>query len=389
MGKRARNGQGSIYETTFVDKRSGKTVKRWQGQVVIPQELGEPKRKTVYGKTYAAVKEKMDTLTRQVADGTASNTSQTVGQYLERWLKEKERQVKPRTIELYGDWANRHVNPRIGKVQLAKLTPLQVQTMMGDLADKVGVSTANKCRKMLYGALKQGVRWQILSRNVCDAVDPLKEERREMRIWETAEAVRFLDAIRAHRYYAAFYLAMATGLRRGELLGLMWSDLRGDSVYIQRTLTIINKKPAFSTPKTKRGTRFVTLPPDAIDVLERHRKLQEAEAAFLSEAWPNTGLIFTSAVGTPVDPRDFNKRFAALQVQAEVPHVRLHDLRHLHVSLLVRRGVDPRTIADRIGHTDSSFTLRWYAHMFEEQRRAAAVNLSDLLGSSTAPANLN
>lgn len=380
MSRRA-HGEGTITQ-----RQDG----TWMGQISIGyDDHGKRKRKTVYGKTQKEVRSKVDEVKQQIASGTFSDSKLTVHSYLEHWLKEKERQVKPRTIELYRDWTKRHIVPRVGKTQLVKLTPIQVQTMMGELADTVGVSTANKCRKMLYGALKQAVRWQIVPRNVCEAVDPLKEQSRSMKIWESGDAVRFLDTIRAHRFYAAFYLAMSTGLRRGELLGLMWSDLRGDSLYIQRTLTVTNKKVSWSTPKTNRGKRFVTLPADAIDVLEQHRKLQESEAATLGEAWPNSDLMFTSAVGTPVDPRTFSKLFTALQNKAEVPQVRLHDLRHLHVSLLVKNGVDPRTIADRVGHTDSGFTLRKYAHMFEEQRRAAAINLSDLLGSDTPQQRLN
>jgi integrase len=374
MGKRA-HGEGTITQ-----RKDG----TWMGQVSLGySEDGKRQRKTIYGKTQKEVRAKLDELKQQAASGSLSLPKLTVKEYLMRWLREKERQVKPRTHELYSDWADRLLSPRIGRLQLDKLTPLQVQNAVGDIADKIGVSTANKCRKMLYGALKQAVRWQLVSRNVCEAVDPLKEEPRDMLLWTTDEAVRFLDAIQVHRFYAAFYIAMCTGLRRGEILGLRWSDLRGDSLYIQRSLTVVNKKPTFSTPKTRRGTRFVTLPADAIAVLEQHRQRQGAEAAFLGTAWPDTDQIFTTITGTLVDPRSFNKRFNALQEQASVPHVRLHDLRHLHVSLLVRRGTDLRTIADRVGHADPAFTLRKYAHMFEEQRRAAAVNLRELLSTPT------
>lgn len=219
----------------------------------------------------------------------------------------------------------------------------------------------------------------MIPRNVCEAVDPFKENAVEMNLWTPAEAVQFLNTARAHRLHAAFYLLMATGLRRGEMLGLQWGDLKGDRLHVRRSYTIIGGKPAWSTPKTQRGVRFVVLPPDTLAVLEQHRQQQAGERAFLGDAWLEGDFIFTLEDGHPVAPGTFHKTWLRLQKEAGVPKVRLHDLRHLHVSLLVKQGFDPRTIADRVGHTDPAFTMRRYAHMFEEQRQAAAMNLTDLL----------
>ena len=380
MGRRA-HGEGTITQ------RGDGT---WMGQISLGYDgEGKRKRKTVYGKTQKEVRAKLDEIKQQLASGTLSDTKLTVKQYLERWLKEKARSVKPRTVEIYKDWAERLVNPRLGSVRLGKLTPMQVQSMVSDIADKVGAPTANKVRKMLYGALKQAVRWQLVPRNVCEAVDPLKENPMRLTLWTSEHAVRFLSAARASRYYAAFYIIMVTGLRRGEVLGLEWGDLREDRLYIQRSYTMSNKGPVWSTPKTERGKRYVTLPADALDVLEEHRRRQEAERTFMGDSWPETDLIFTTEVGGPVSPSSFHTVWLRLQKEAEVPSARLHDLRHLHVSLLIKQGFDPRTVADRVGHSDPAFTLRRYSHMFEERRKAAAVNLADLLGADVPPDELN
>jgi integrase len=389
MGKRARNGQGSIYETTFVDKRSGKTVKRWQGQVVIPQELGEPKRKTVYGKTYAAVKEKMDTLTRQIADGTVSNTNQTVSQYLERWLMVIEAKLKPRSTHDYRYNVEKYIVPRIGKTRLDKLTPLKIQAMCSDLAANVSADRANKCRATLFTALKQAVRWQLLARNPVEAIDPLKVERKEMHLWSSQEAARFLDTARAHRFYPLFYVAMSAGLRSCELSGLRWQDIRGNLLHIRQTYVKVGNRFIFqNTAKTKKGQRLVAISPDVIEVLEQHRLRQQGEAEYLGEAWPDTDLVFVSEVGTPINPDNLRRLRNRLMDKAEVPRVKLHDLRHLHASVCIRSGMDPATLADRLGHTRKSFTLDTYTHFFEEQRASSAVSILDFL-PKTDPEDLN
>ncbi|MBI3962266.1 MAG: site-specific integrase [Deinococcus sp.] len=142
---------------------------------------------------------------------------------------------------------------------------------------------------------------------------------------------------------------------------------------------MVKGQPVFSTPKTEQGIRRIAVSPDVLEILAAHKQRQEAERAFLGVAWPETDLVFTSELGTPLHPRNFERTWYRLQAEAGVPQVRLHDLRHLHVSLLVKRGFDLRTIADRVGHTDPAFTLRRYSHLFEEQRQAAAVSLPDLL----------
>lgn len=174
---------------------------------------------------------------------------------------------------------------------------------------------------------------------------------------------------------------MATGLRRGELLGLRWIDVRSDAIWVRQQLTFLAGEFRFKPTKTRQGTRLVAISPDASEVLVRHRERQEADRSLLGSAWAESGLVFTSEVGTPIHPQNFYGTWAKLKRRAGVPHMRLHDLRHLHVSLLVKRGLDPRTIADRVGHTSPAFTLKRYSHLFEEQRRAAAVSLEDLLGT--------
>jgi integrase len=379
MGRRA-HGEGAITE------RPDGT---WMGQVTTGYDDSKRKRRTVYGKTQKEVGAKLAEIKQQLANGTLSNTKLTVKDYLERWLKEKERQVKPRTIASYRYSIDKYINPRIGSVKLDKLTPMKAQAAIGEIADTAGARTANLCRTMLFSAMKQAVRWRVLPYNPIEGTTRVKEGQKEMVLWTSSEAVRFLEAAHGHRLYPLFYLAMSAGLRCGELLGLQWTDLKSNVLTVRRTLDTRSGPAKISTPKSEKGKRRVMLAPDVTEVLEQHHLRQEAERQFLGETWPATGHVFVSEAGTLLNARNVTRVSHWLQDKAGVPRARLHDSRHLHVSMLIRSGVDPRTVADRIGHTDASFTLRKYAHCFEEQRHTAALNLRELLGSGLAAESLN
>lgn len=387
MNRRA-NNSGSLTKRTLKHS-DGSTYTRWEARVTVGYtDEGKQRRKTVYGNSQAEALERLEKIRGQLAAGTYADTDKTVKAYLADWLREKARTVKPRTAELYREQAERYVYPRIGSVKLAKLTPLQVQAVVGELAEEIGVSTANKVRTLLFQAMKQAVKWELVPRNVVEAVDKLKEPHKEVKTWTLKEAAHFLDTIQGHRLYAAFYLGMSTGMRRGELLGLRWQDVQAGAVNIRQTLIPLGNKAVFGTPKTANGVRRVDISPDVQEVLEQHRRRQQAEREFLGDAWPDTGLVFASEVGTPIHPRNFERTWYAAQQAAGVPKARLHDLRHLHVSLMIKHGADPAQVAKRVGDT-LPVVLSVYTHLFEEQRKASAVSLKELLSSQTPPGRLN
>lgn len=168
-------------------------------------------------------------------------------------------------------------------------------------------------------------------------------------------------------------------MRRGELLGLCWQDIKGSTLHIRQTVTDLGGKVGISTPKTEKGNRRVTVSPDVIAVLEQHRLRQDAEKSMLREVWPDTGLVFTNEKGGAIHPRNLTRTWYALQRKAGVPKVRIHDLRHLNVSIRRKQGQDAKLIADQIGHTDPAFTMRLYTHLFDDDRQGAAINLEGLL----------
>jgi integrase len=371
MARRRANGEGSV------TRRKNGT---WVASIQIGYTAeGKLHRKYVYARTQAEVLVKLADLRRQATAGIDLTQRLKVDEYLGRWLGVKARQVKPRTLELYQGFAAKACR-HVGQLELAKVSPLHVQTAVDAVLATSGASTANKVRRMLHGAFKQAVEWRLIPFNPIEAVKPVAEPTRDVDLWTPQQATVFLDSARPHRLYALFYLILSSGLRQGEALALRWTEVETDHLVVRRTITRVAGRVEFTTPKTKRGERIVTLPPDTAEVLAQHRQRQDAERARAGEIYNALGLVFCNEIGGLITPMALHHVWRRLQDRASVPRIRLHDLRHMHVSLLVQRGVDPRTIADRIGHTDAAFTLRRYSHMFELHRRVAAVSLADLLG---------
>ena len=394
-GTRRGRGEGTVSE---------RTDGRWIGQVTVGyDDQGKQLRKTVYGRSQEEALKKLLEIRSRLATGTFVDTKQTLAEYLDEWLVTKKHEVKLQTVEDYRYQLEHYVVPLIGKVNLEKLKPADIRMMCSRLAERISPQRANKCRRVLSGALSDAMRLELIYRNPCDAVKPMKVVENEMRLWTSIEAARFLDAARPHRLYPLFYLAMSTGLRRGELLGLRWQDVGESCIYVRQSVVEQRGNIMITTPKTEKSARRVVLSADVMLVLNEHRQRQDVERDDLDASWPDTGLVFVSETGTMLHPRNFTRTWHTLQKNAReawlrvateagdvvtakqleagklMSRVRLHDLRHLHASMAIKAGVDAKVLADRLGHSRASFTLDRYTHLFEEQRDAGAVSLLDFL----------
>ena len=381
--KRAK-GEGSVSE------RADGT---WIGQVTTGYtEEGKQKRKTVYGKTQAEALAKVADISQHLVSVTLSDTTLTVGNYLDLWLEHKQHEVKPRSHQFYEKYAELYIRPHIGGKKLDKLTTPDVRRLLLEVKNVVSADAANKTRTVLFGALTQAMRDGLIPRNLVEPVAPYKVDATPKdHTWEPSETLRFLETARPHRLFAAFYLTMTTGMRHGEVLGLHWGD-EGDTLHVQQALVNLKGGYSVSTPKTRKGVRRIAIDAETLAVLETHRLLQAEERRKVGKRWgakspEYADLVFTNELGGPLHPRNFDRVWYRLLEDAKVSRIRFHDLRHMHVSLLNKAGMDARTIADRIGYTDAAFTLRHYAHVFEEQRRAAAIPLLELLSPRQAKPN--
>lgn len=400
---RRAHGEGSVSQVQRKRRRKdGSTYLYtvWEAEIATGMGPdGRARRKHVYASTQREALAKLDRIKQELATGTYSATKKTLGVWLEQWLDQRRPRLKQGSIEQYEYVIRRHIVPDLGGVRLDKLTPSLVEAVMANTIKRCtpakqgagdrptprsrGVATANKVRTVLHAAMKQAVRQRLVNTmNPVDAVDPLPVSKREMLLWTPMQAAGFLDAARPHRLFALFYLAMSTGLRRGELLGLRWGDIHGSNLTVQQSLVKAKGGGTrMETPKNHK-TRTVGLSPDALEVLMRHRQLQEAEreqATAAGYSWPTSDLVFTSEVGTPIHPDNPKRVLNAFCNEASVPRVRPHDLRHLYSSVCIASGVDPKELAHRLGHARASFTLDRYTHLFAEHRSASTTSLLDFL----------
>ena len=373
MPKRRGHGGGTITK-----RKDG----RWQVAVTVGyDERGRQVRKYAYTRTKAEAERKLAELQVKYGSGDVADPGRlTVGDLLERWLDYKRVRVRQTTLYGYQNVVRKHIMPRIGHVRLAKLSAFHLESLYKAMIE-AGLSPrmAELTHVVMYNALAQAVRWGMLSRNVAELADPPRGERAEVRFWTPEEVVRFLDAAKEHRLFALFYLAIVTGMRRGELLGLKWEDIDAEkgALRVRRNVTISGSRLVVNEPKTRRSKRVIYLADEALGVLADHQKRQERERFAAGKAWHDEGWIFASEVGTALWPNNLTRAFHALIDKADVPRIRFHDLRHTHVSLERRRGTPIEIVSERLGHATSAFTLTVYRHIYEEERRAA-LTLNDI-----------
>ncbi|MBT9260205.1 MAG: site-specific integrase [Clostridiales bacterium] len=252
----------------------------------------------------------------------------------------------------------------------------------------MSANTVRIIHAILHKALAQGVKWGLSARNPAEAVDRPRIQRREMPTLSAAEVHAFLAAAKEDRLYALYVLAITTGMRQGELLGLRWGDvdLKAGRLYVRRQLVWLrNVEPTLSEPKTAKGRRTVELPGLAVEALRQHRKQQAKERLLAGPAWRDQDLVFTTQLGTPIHPSNLRTRsFQPLLKKAGLPLIRFHDLRHTHASLLLAAGVHPKLVQERLGHATVGITLDVYSHTTPSLHRQVAGILEDLLQSGTA-----
>ena len=308
-----------------------------------------PKYRYLYGKTRHAVAEK---LTKAMADrdgGLIFDTGKvTLGGYLDRWLADSLKgTVRTSTYERHEEIVRLHIKPSLGRVGLKKLTPAHVRGLYSEKLDsgRLAPATVRKIHSTLRKALSQAVSDGLVHRNAADVKAP-RPTPEEMRPLSENKARTFLEAVRrtGERFEALYVLAITTGLRRGELLGLRWEDvdLERGRLRVGRALVREGGRHILGETKTRRGRRQINLTPGTVSALKAHRKKQLEGKMRLAGLHKDQGLIFASEVGTPVNPENLVKRsFKPLLKEASLPEIRFHDLRHTCATLLLGRGVHP------------------------------------------------
>lgn len=307
-------------------------------------------------------------------------SNMTLASYLERWVNDYCRpNLRQTTIDSYLAFIKNHITPTLGDIPIGNLKPAHLQNLYTAKFEVLSARSVKYIHTILAKSLKQAVRWELLHRNVAEAVSPPRERPQTKAAWDAVQAAQFLETAKEHRLYPLYLLALSTGLRRGEILGLRWRDidLKVGTLSVRQTLTCTAAGNVFSEPKTDKARRSVALSPNVVEELKRY-KLKQKETC-LAIGIPLSELVFTSEVGTPLGPNNLLRNFKYLTAKAGLPVMPFHNLRHTHASLMLSAGVHPKIVSERLGHSRISTTMDIYSHVLPGLQEEAAAKFDTLL----------
>lgn len=322
-------------------------------------------------------------------DGTFIKPSElSCSDYFDRWLSHAKGNLSPTTYRGYKRIVDTELKPALGFTKLGELSPLQVQGFLADAlehpskrdGERRSPRTVLRFYLVLNKSLNQAVRWQLIPRNPCSLVDPPKAPHIEMRALDEAEIKRVLSAAESTPLYGPVLLAIATGMRRGEILGLRWSDVDLDTgeLNVVRSLQDTETGLVFKAPKTRKGRRVVLLPPGVVDALKEH-KARQTDLDSMRDVHPGfEDLVFCRADGAPWHPGVFSAEFHHFMRRLGVVG-RFHDLRHTHATQLLKRGVPISVVSERLGHAKASITLDVYSHVLPSMQQQAAEKVGEMM----------
>lgn len=378
MAKRRRAGEGTIYQ------RADGT---WTAKVTYKDQLGRTQRKSLYGKTEKEILAKKKSFEKSLEIGVIVSDKLKVSDWLTTWLEVyKKPSVKQTTYEGYERVVKGHLIPTIGSVYLKDLRPDHIQAMLNEKSTTGNLKTGGPLQPrmieyiyaVLHVALEQAYKNQIIIFNPCGMVTKPQKARKEFYCWTADEASAFLAAMKDDRNYIIYLLALTTGLRRSELLGLRWADIdmKKNLLSVNQVMVRVKGGYKFQEPKTKKSKRTIQVSDKVITSLKQWKRKQSIEKAAFPGEFNKQDLILCSIMGEPVNPESISRNFKKDLEAAKLPDIRFHDLRHCHASMLLEQGADLKTISDRLGHSTIVMTADIYSHI-TEKLQAKAVNILD------------
>ena len=375
--RHAGRGEGSIYQR--------KSDGRWVASF-LPD--GERKRRYFYGKTRKEAYEKLQKALQAQKQGTLTKgRPQTVKQFLEHWLEDVHKEhVRLNTYRIYRQYLEKHVFPVIGHIQLQKLSPEHIQELYAlKLKEGYAAETVRGIHRMLHKAFEDAVNWNKMSYNVCGKgkVKQPRPVKYEAHPLTKEQAKQLLQVAKGGLLEGLITLAVATGMRRGELLGLRWHDINFDegSLQVRHTMDRAGRYGIIEgDPKTEKSKRRIFLPQFVLEALkiQRIRQLEAKEKA--GSAWQERDIVFSNELGGFTEPTHLNRRFKKLLADAELPDMRFHDLRHSAATILLGMGVNPKLVQELLGHSQIAVTMDRYSHVLPSMQKGMMGGLDDFFG---------
>lgn len=377
MSKRGAQGAGSIRKKTIT--RGGKEYTYWEARVTTGRDPGTGKQvqHSYTGKTQKEVLEKLRTATQEVSTGTYTPPSRlTVGQWLDIWAADYIGHVKPSTAYIYRNNINRHIKPALGACPLQGLQPHTVQKFINGL--ELSPASVQLAYKVLYQAMKKAAELKYITENPAQSCALPRKEESEIHPLDDAQAAELLEQVRGTQLGALVQLALFTGVRLSEAIGLTWDcvDFKKHIILIDKQLARPEYRSGTPFMSTKNGkTRRISAAPFVFAVLQK-QKARQAEAQLKAGPfWSNAyGLVFTNDTGAPLSHAAVDAAFSKA-----APGVRFHDLRHTYAVNAIRAGDDIKTVQGNLGHATAAFTLDKYGHFTEQMKQASAARMESFI----------
>ena len=381
MARKAAAGSGTIRKKTVT--RNGKQYVYWEARYTTGYDPGTGRQiqRSVTGKTQKEASQKLKKATAAIDAGTYTAPSRmTVGAWLDTWTTEYLGGVKPSTVAAYKSTVKNHLKPGLGAIRLDELNAHTIQSLYNRLGDTRSPKTVKNVHGILHKALQQAVINRYIPFNPAEACVLPRAEWKELKPLDDALISAFLKAVKGHQFEDLFRVALFTGIREGEILGLCWDvvDLDKGTIHIIRQLQKISGEWVLVTTKNSKG-RTITLAPFVVQILRTVKHQQLENRLRYGDCWEDSGFVFTNELGQHLNRHTVLKNFKKIMAQIGSPETRFHDLRHSYAVASIRSGDDIKTVQENLGHATAAFTLNVYGHVTDQMKQESAARMEKFI----------
>lgn len=298
---------------------------------------------------------------------------------LKKWLEHKKRIVQTSTYIAYEIYVKKHIIPALGHYQLSKIKPLNIIDFYNMLYEEANLSgtSVQKIHTSIKDSLTFACKMELISKNPADSLDRPKREEKEIEVWDISEVKHFLEVSKDDPFYIVYHLALMTGMRQSEILGLRWKDIQMESkkISIKQVMCNFEKKPKPGA-KTKAGKRMIKIGEETIQELLKHKRKQEKDISLAGDMYNNQDLIACTSIGTRINPSNLRRSFFRQIKNANMKKIRFHDLRHSHATICLTLNMHPKIVQERLGHSNVKITLDTYSHVLPNLQSEAVDKIS-------------
>ncbi|WP_419893617.1 tyrosine-type recombinase/integrase [Oceanobacillus kimchii] len=355
-----------------------KNGKKWLFKIDMGIDPINQRRKTTTRRGFSTKKEAQiaaSELEKELRDKTYVRvTDQTLNQFIDEWIESvAKNRMRPSTLNNRMGIIKSKIKPILGHIKIKDIEPSTIQSFYNKLIneEKLSTSYVRTIHNLLSSMFKYAIKWDKVKVNIMEKVDAPIPNHKQMKVWNKDEVSKFLDTTEDAPTHIAYVLAIYTGMRMGEILGLRWKDIDfyNETIHVIQTLVRVNGGFDFQEPKTKNSKRQIAIDDYVLNELNKRKDQQKTKSE----------LVVTTDIGTPYSPRNLQRNFYRFMEKAEVTKIRFHDLRHTHATLLLQLGEHPKVVSERLGHSKISVTLDTYSHVIPDMQKPTAKKFSNFL----------